>query len=268
MTPNTSHAESLRHRTLRSELVNLVDETPGPRRSAHPVAIAVGAVLAFSLAGATTGAAVAATGILTPRSSTAVDVTQLLNDAFVGQVENDPPPLVVTASGTTEVTVGTRPTGAESLSVAVTCLDPGRLDVGVNGVVDSWIECEESGRGGGQQRYAVDGAGPHTVSVSGVAGVEYVIRVTWSPLPIAPPLSDAQAEAIADGVVTREEYEAGFDRYVDCMAAAGWTVDAIDRSAPVIEYRFDGAATDADFLCYEVEFYRIDSTWQVSLPSP
>ncbi len=250
MTPDTSRQESQRQHALRAELVDLVAATPPRPRAAHPVAITVGALLAFSLAGATTGAAVAATGILTPRSSTTVDVAQLLNDVFVGEVEGDPPPLVVTATGTTEVTVGTRPAGAESLSVGVSCLDPGRFEIGVNGVVNSWLECEEGGGGFGEQRYEVNGAGPHTVSVVGTAGAEYVIRVTWSPLPIAPPLSDAQEDAISDGVITREEYEAGFDRYVDCMAAAGWTVDAIDRDAPVIEYRFEGAGVDADFLCY------------------
>jgi len=264
MGPDTSSENSARQTVLRSQLVELVADTTRRRYGAHPAAIIVGAIAAFALAGATTGAAVAATGILSPASSTAVDVTQLLNDAFVGQIESDPPPLVVTATGTTEVTVGTRPAGAESLSVAVSCIDPGRFEIGVNGVVDSWLECERGGGGAGEQRYAVDGEGPHTVSVVGTAGAEYVIRVTWSPLPIAPPLSDAQTQAIADGVITREEYEQGLDRYVDCMAAAGWTVDVFDRDAPVIEYRFEGPAVDADFLCYEVEFYRIDSTWQVS----
>lgn len=264
MALDTSSDSSARQRELRSQLVDLVVDTQARRRTAHPAAIIVGAIAAFALAGATTGAAVAATGILSPPSSTAVDVTQLLNDAFVGQIENDPPPLVVTATGKTEVTVGARPVGAESLSVAVSCLDPGRFEIGVNGVVDSWLECDQGGGGAGEQRYAVDGEGPHTVSVVGTAGADYVIRVTWSPLPIAPPLSDAQSQAIADGVITREEYEEGLDRYVDCMAAAGWRVEVFDRDAPVIEYRFEGAGVDADFLCYEVEFYRIDSSWQAS----
>ena len=62
--------------------------------------IAVASVLAFALAGATTGGAVAATGVLTPPSSVELSMDEMLMVAFPG-TEFLGTPLIVSGSGET-----------------------------------------------------------------------------------------------------------------------------------------------------------------------
>lgn len=75
-----------------------------------------------------------------------------------------------------------------------------------------------------------------------------------------------QAEAMADGVVDRAEYRAGFARFQACMAESGYAVDVLDDSGTIIDARYLAEATDdgTDARCYQTEFRDVDESWQVA----
>ncbi|WP_454048533.1 hypothetical protein [Cellulomonas sp. Marseille-Q8402] len=56
-----------------------------------------------------------------------------------------------------------------------------------------------------------------------------------------------------------------YERYVACMDRAGFTVELLDDSGPVLEYRLPGAAVDSgdDERCYAAEFADMDTAWQL-----
>ncbi len=269
MMSDTSAPVPSRTAVLRAELVAHVADTSPARPVAHAGRVAVAAVLAFALAGATTGGAVAATGVLTPPSSVDVsmDVIQFIGDPgteFMGV------PLVITGTGETNVQLGPRPDGATALALRVACLDPGRYDVIVDDRLDGWIECDServivgSALGNYSMLYELTGEGPQSVTVKGAQLDRYLIWVSWAvaPEPVEP--SVEQRDALADGTVTREEYVAGLDRYIACMEESGGSVGVIDREAEVIEYRIDAISAVHDARCYAAEFYELDMGWQVS----
>ncbi len=78
--------------------------------------------------------------------------------------------------------------------------------------------------------------------------------------------SAAQAAAMADGLVDRAEYRAGFERFRACMAESGYTVDVLDDSGTIIDARCLSEATDdgTDARCYDTEFRDVDESWQVA----
>ncbi len=247
-----------------------VGETVPVRPVAHSGRVAVAAVLAFALAGATTGGAVATTGVLTPPYSVdlTMDVMQFIGDPrteFIGM------PLVITGTGETNVELGPRPDGATALALRVACLDRGRYDVIVDDRPDGWIECdserviEGSAISDYSMLYELTGEGPQSLTVRGAQLDRYLIWVSWAvaAAPVEP--SQAQVDALADGVVTRDEYLAGLDRYITCMAESGWSVAVIDRDAEIIDYTIDTVSNFDDQLCYEAEFYQVDMAWQASV---
>ncbi len=86
-----------------------------------------------------------------------------------------------------------------------------------------------------------------------------------SPAPAAKMSADQKA-ALSDKKVTYDEYLAGWDRYVACEAAAGYTVTKTDETNQVIMGQVpDGAVqSGVDAKCYDAEFAQIDTIWQVS----
>ena len=67
---------------------------------------------------------------------------------------------------------------------------------------------------------------------------------------MTPEPSQVQADVLADGVVTREEYLAGLDRDIACMEESGWSVGVIDREAEVVDYRIEAiSGADDSRLC-------------------
>ncbi|MDD9206556.1 hypothetical protein PU560_08765 [Georgenia sp. 10Sc9-8] len=80
-------------------------------------------------------------------------------------------------------------------------------------------------------------------------------------------LSDASAAQVAelsDRTVTRDEYEAAFQRYGDCMSAAGFEVQYVGLTDHVHHYVVSNAAVEdgADAECYEAEYHYVDMLWQ------
>lgn len=246
-----------------------VAETRPARTVAHSGRVAVAAVLAFALAGATTGGALATTGVLTPQPSVdlSMDVIQFIGPPgteFIGT------PLVITGMGETNLELGSPPDGATALALRVACLDRGRVDVIVDDRLDGWIECdgergiEGSALGDYSRLYDLTTAAPRSLTIRGARLGRSLIWVSWAvaAAPVEP--SPAQVDALVDGVVTRDEYVAGLDRYIACMAESGWSVAVIDRDAEIIEYTVDTVSGFDDQVCYESEFDQLDMAWQGS----
>ncbi|GAB3229135.1 hypothetical protein GCM10027586_14270 [Kineococcus gypseus] len=78
--------------------------------------------------------------------------------------------------------------------------------------------------------------------------------------------SAAQAEDMGDHEATAEEYQAGFQRFRECLSAAGFELTDVDLSGPVYDFGVPDAAVQAgaDARCYESEFYYVDMLWQTS----
>lgn len=268
MTHDTSSDLPSRSAALRTELVAQVAESVTVRR-APAGRVAIAAVLAFALAGATTGGAVAANGVLASASSVELSMDEMLMVSFPG-TQFFGTPLIITGSGATTVDLGPRPDGATALALRVGCIDAGRYDVAIDGVDDSWVQCSEMDVASGpsvagfSNQYDVTETVPQSLTVRGAAEDRYVMWVSWSAPPTTPISSQAQRDALADGVVTREEYVAGLDRYIACMEENGWSVAVIDREAEVIGYRIQAIAGMDDAKCYAAEFYELDMGWQIS----
>ncbi len=273
MMPDTTDPRIPSHTAaLRAALVAQVAESAPRPRTVTTGRVAVAAVLAFALAGATTGGAVAATGMLTPTSTVEFSMEELRVITFPG-AEMLGAPLVVTGSGETVVRLDDRPEEATGLALRVQCLDVGRYDIVINDVPESWVQCDTASEGvqsvGGFSQlfdlnFDLSADGPQSVSVRGQGADRYVVWVSWAVLPAPVEASAAQADALADGVVTRDEYLAGLDRYIACMEASGWSVGVVDREAVVVDYRIEAISGDDDARCYAAEFAELDVAWQIS----
>lgn len=78
--------------------------------------------------------------------------------------------------------------------------------------------------------------------------------------------SDAQAAEISDGEVTVDEYRAAFQRYRECLSAAGFELVDVEFSNPLYDYGVPNAAVEegAEEECYLSEFRYTDILWQTS----
>lgn len=109
--------------------------------------------------------------------------------------------------------------------------------------------------------------------VSGVAG-QPIVRVAGPAQPDLDPLADAdltgisgaQATTLEDRVVTKEEYDAAYQRHQQCLSAAGFEI----REVPLISaegthiYSTPNEAVEsgADEECYDREYRWTDMLWQ------
>lgn len=82
-----------------------------------------------------------------------------------------------------------------------------------------------------------------------------------------------QVEALADGTVTYEEYEAAFGRYFACVEDAGSRVEdrqvVTQEGIKQLHYVIatpDGASTDLATACYGTHVQAIDMYWQTENP--
>lgn len=257
-----------RDQALRRMLVATADSAPTPAPPRWRVAVA--SVSAFALAGALTGGALATVGAPSTETS-AFDAP--LEIATPPILEDDAQilgtPFYVTGREPALVDLGPAPEGANALAIAIYCLDVGSYEVALDGRFELGMGCTpESGRpitGGGGGVVPFDGAAPRELSVDLESG-GYAVWAAWVDQPADAEPSAAQLEALADGVVTRDEYLAGFDRYVACMAELGFEVYGGDRGQEILSYAIPGNAGESGAAnrCYEAEFYQVDSAWQVA----
>jgi hypothetical protein len=93
---------------------------------------------------------------------------------------------------------------------------------------------------------------------------------------IAEHASDSQQEALADGEVSREEYEAAVAGTIACVQEAGIPVSEPDWDATTIELTFGGydskaeaqAAFEKYMDCYTENQQAIDRVWASQLAGP
>lgn len=74
--------------------------------------------------------------------------------------------------------------------------------------------------------------------------------------------SEPQSQAMTDGRVTQDEYEAGFRRYSECVAKGGYQVSRGATENNEIQYTVPLAAKKVSDACYQKEFANIDTAWQ------
>lgn len=103
---------------------------------------------------------------------------------------------------------------------------------------------------------------------SSVASTEPSVEGTEGPLTgvEVSDASDAQAAEISDRVATADEYQAAFQRYRECLSAAGFELRDVVLRNSVYEFGVPNAAVEdgADDECYVSEFRYTDMLWQSS----
>lgn len=272
---DSSMHEQNRTEALRNELVATVNAAPYAARRFPPRAIG-GAIGAFALAGALTGGAISATAVASAtHSSVTVDVeavaAQMASDLVGTHTALFGTPFILSGQGKTVIEMGTRPEGATSIAISLSCLDAGTSTVAVNGDHYSGLSCaredtdsHRSSLGGGSSHYEVNGDQPQTLTVDSGGLNRYIVWASWAAKAVAPPASAAQLAELADGEVSRAEYEAAFDRFASCMAAAGHPLQGSNRTTTIIQYALSGASVQAgaDTQCYNAEYQEVDIAWQ------
>jgi len=179
-------------------------------------------------------------------------------------------PLEFRSQESQTIDLGTPPRGATALGMALRCFAAGSYSVSA---VDEWpapLNCDDDGRViSGAMGYYIrfPSTGETRVRISASPGGEYAIWLAWVAVPPDPDPSAEQSAALADGVVTREEYVAGFDRYAACLLEAGYVIDA-NRTSEVIMAAVgdDAVSSGVDRQCYVAEFRAIDMQWQAEHP--
>jgi hypothetical protein len=257
---------SPRDEALRRHLVATVDAGPAPAPPRWRVAVA--AVGAFAIAGALTGGTLATVNAA-PAPPAVVDLAG--PPIFEDDVRILSTPLILTGSEPADVDLGAAPAGANGLALAIYCLDLGSYQVSLDGRFEMGTECTPGtgpDLGGGGGVILFDGPAPRSLSVD-LDGGEYAVWAAWVNQPADAEPSATQQEALADGVVAREEYVAGFERYVACMADLGFEVHAGDTTSETIGYSIEGDAglSGAAGHCYEAEFAQLDVEWQLAHPA-
>ncbi|MEO8528890.1 MAG: hypothetical protein ABI435_07410 [Pseudolysinimonas sp.] len=250
-----------RDEALRRVLVAGVDAGPSPR-SRRTFWVAV--VGAFVLGAALTGSALAVAG---SHLEVGTDLAQMATPPFINddvRILSEPYFLTGTSAGS--VDVGSPPPGADALAISLHCVEPGTYGVLVDGDerTRGTTSCFDGQIGGGGWYQGISGSASHRVDVTASTG-SYALWVAWVDLPPVVQVSAAQQAALADGVVTREEYLAGFDRYAACLAEAGYVVGA-NRSDLILGYSVSDAAvrSGVEGRCYVAEFGQLDMRWQIA----
>lgn len=180
------------------------------------------------------------------------------NSTAVGQ------PFYVSSRTAATIQLGEQPAAATGLAIRAQCTDPGSVDIALDGTRIWSFSCtEESTGGGGGSVSAVSGSGDHELSFTGSGGA-FAAWIVWVTEPPMPESSAQQTAEIADGVVTRDEYVAAFNRFVGCMGGAGYEIGGVDIDG-IFTYSIPSAAvtSGADELCYVTQFGAVDMAWQV-----
>jgi hypothetical protein len=264
MDPETDTRTAL----VRRMLVATVDSgLPSPRPVWRTAAMSVGA---FALVGALAGVTVATVGTL--QAGPAVQDYEPFEIDAESHLEDDVvifgTPIVVTGSQPTTVDLGPAPSGANAVALAIYCLEAGAYTLALDGEFTMGTECTEEsgpvGGGGASVQMFVDGP-PQELSVDLDSG-RYAVWAAWVNQPADGEPSAVQQDALADGAVTREEYIAGFERYVACMEDLGFVVSHGPLELEVLSYSIPGTAgnSGAANRCYESEFQLVDQEWQIA----
>jgi hypothetical protein len=257
-----------RDEELRRALVATVDLTPFNRR--RPSArFLIGGIAAFVLAGALTGGAVVSVAthgdpqvaITAGVRAAAQEIVVDQNATLIGA------PTILAGSGTTTINLGRKPARATNIVVGFECVDAGDFVTKIDGHVTP-MQCSSSDvlspQGSEEPTF---GTGKHSYEIQVAEGKRFTVWISWLREAHTSP-SAAQRAELADGVVSRAEYLAAYNRFAGCMAAAGFPIGDVPQDTTLINYATDGtdAGDAANNRCYPIEFKQVDSKWQQENP--
>jgi hypothetical protein len=262
---NSERRQGDRTAEFRQALVATATLGPYVRRR-PPLKLVVGSFAAFALAGALTGGALAHVSVADPgvlasqaAASGAGRYEVAMEDGTtVGR------PIVVTGTGSQSVHLGRMPAGATDLAEGFVCIDAGRFV----GFLDSkqyeaYPDCAPTSTGAGF--VTVPSSGDHILTMKAPTGARFTLWLSWAKIPRLVE-SGAQAQELADGVITRDEDLAAFSRYEGCMGALGHPID-VPATSIVPSYSVDDSAVadGSDTRCYVTEYRGVDEKWQLEL---
>jgi hypothetical protein len=250
---------------FRRALVATAELAPYVRRGPSLKIIGAG-LAAFALAGALTGAAVATVGKLDPELVAAQSAATLVAQGYVRTSDGVTigHPFLRSASGTQTINVGLRPPGATALVEGFGCLDPGHF-IGLidSRKFDSFEDCSPGGSGA--DLLTVSGDREHVVTWKTQTTVRFAVWLSWARIPKFTD-SAAQKHELADGVVSRDEDLAAFNRFAGCMAVLGHPL--IRPTAGLVPgFSESNSALDdgSDNRCYSTEYRHVDAQWQIEI---
>ncbi|MEJ1230136.1 MAG: hypothetical protein WDM88_05160 [Galbitalea sp.] len=222
----------------------------------------IASVAAFAVVGALTGGAVATAA--TQSQAQTAGAIEAKTDGILLAKQQDATLVgagfAATGNGRMTIRLGERPVGATGFVAAFRCAGNGDYSEQIDGKVEGGGSC-----GSSSEIDPITTNGDHTLTlVTGSASQQLTIWASWISVPKIEP-SAAQLAEVADGVVTRAEYLAAFNRYAGCLAAAGYPLGNVDESATVLDLSIPGAAVDSgvDNRCYASEWQQVDTLWQL-----
>lgn len=252
---------------LRRMLVATASAAPVRPRRRWSITVPISA---FALAGALTGA-VSATA-LNATNAPKDDPPVSMDNSIAMFVHDDTQllgePVQVSGQGTTIIPLGAKPVGATELAVILRCQGPGTFNVLIDGQTKATVVCDEdsSNSAGGASYFTMEGRPTHSVTVDAGGGERYAVSTSWVARAVPPAPSLEQTEALRDGEVNEAEYHAQFDRYSECMTAAGYPLGSINKSGTVITASIEGVAvtSGAEGRCYTEHLADVDRAWQAA----
>jgi hypothetical protein len=255
---------SERSAEFRRALVATANLGPYVRRR-PPLRLVVAAVAAFALAGALTGGAIATATKPDPELVAAQADAATSGRGYVTMEDGKliGRPFLRAASGTQTIDIGQKPAGATVLVEGIGCLG-GDADTFLDSKkVSSSGDCSPGGSGANV--FTVSTTGDHLVSLRTRNGARIAVWLSWARIPKFSE-SAAQRQDLADGLVTRDEDLAAFNRFAGCMTALGHPLIRVTMGL-VPGFSEDAAAlTDgADNRCYSTEYKNVDAGWQIEI---
>ena len=249
---------------FRRALVATANLGPYVRRR-PPLRLMVAGLAAFVLAGALTGGAIATASRADPETvaaqadaaTGASSYVRYLDGTLIGN------PFARSATGTTTIDLGARPTKATAVVVGFSCFAPARFSWTLDGKKFASIDCNPNPRGGASY-YGVQDRGNHTLTVHALHGGPFSIWISWVRIPTFTP-SAAEKLALSDKAVSREEEVAGFERYQGCMSALGHSVRT--TTSAIVPTEGYGSGDGSSTRCYLTQWEAVDVQWQRQLMS-
>ncbi len=262
---NSEEQPSDRAIQFRQALVATANLGPYVRRR-PPLRLIIGSLVAFALAGALTGGAVAQVTTVDPDVSAALAAAEGAAKYEAGTEDGTTlgQPIARTGAGMQTIDLGAMPAGATGLVEGFVCIDAGRF-VGFldSKQYESYPDCEPSSTGAGF--VDVSNGRHHTLTIKGLGTARFAIWLSWAKVPTLVE-SGAQKQELSDGIITRDEDVAAFSRYEGCMGALGHPID-VPPTSIVPSYSVDDAAVadGSDNRCYVTEYRGVDEKWQLEL---
>jgi len=173
-------------------------------------------------------------------------------------------PTFTRGSGPQDLTVPPKSEGANALLVSVQCVAGAPASLVAHDGTQLMTSTCGDGNDDQVHQYVPPESPPTAVSISGDGS--WAVWISWYTYPPDAAPSAAQKAALADGSVTRDEYEAGYLRALGCMGQAGFDMIPVPLNELVLHAGTSGAEDPTwSHSCYPREFKQIDSVWQLEI---